>query len=205
MDLKQRKLTKSEWESIEMPVNANELEILKLISEGYHNVNIKYNKHDSLFTYLKIDYSECMEEYLYNKYFSDIIQKWFSEYNVNITIPIKSNINIKKADQIRLAKIDTNQNILINTPKKEKLVVKSGLDLDPEIEKETEQETELEVDEVNADLDADEIDTEKDLETEKDEDHELDEEVEYEEENLELNSVVKKELLRKIVFNLDSI
>ena len=114
MDLKQRKLTKSEWESIEIPVNVDENEILNLITNGYHNVNIKYNKHNSLFYYLKIDYSESMEEYLYNKYFYDIIQKWFNQYNVNIMISIKSNINIKKADQIRLSKIDINNSIFKN-------------------------------------------------------------------------------------------
>jgi len=79
MDLKQRKLTKSEWESIEIPVNGDESEILKLITEGYHNVNIKYNKHNSLFYYLKIDYSESMEEYLYNKYFYEKTQNWFNQ------------------------------------------------------------------------------------------------------------------------------
>ena len=114
MDLKQRKLTKSEWESIEIPVHINELEILKLISEGYNNVNIKYNKHNSLLTYLKIDYSVLMEEYLYNKYFSEYIKKWNKTYSIDIIINVKSNICIKKADQIRLSKIDSNINTLQN-------------------------------------------------------------------------------------------
>ena len=52
MDLNQRKLNKSEWESIESPVSEYEVEILKLIINGYHNVNIKYNKTKSLFSYL---------------------------------------------------------------------------------------------------------------------------------------------------------
>ena len=55
MDFKQRKLTKSEWESIEVPVSADEIEILNLINDGYSNVNIKYNKTNSLFTFLKIE------------------------------------------------------------------------------------------------------------------------------------------------------
>ena len=37
MDLKQRKLSKSEWESIEIPVSANENEILKLNLYLYQN------------------------------------------------------------------------------------------------------------------------------------------------------------------------
>ena len=44
MDLIQRKLSKSEWETIEVPVSPNEIEVLKLIMKGNANVNIKYNK-----------------------------------------------------------------------------------------------------------------------------------------------------------------
>ena len=75
MDLAQRKLNKSEWESIEIPVSQEEKEVLQLIMDGYSNVNIKYNKFNSLFTYLKIEYSEAMEDHLYNKYFSEKIKK----------------------------------------------------------------------------------------------------------------------------------
>jgi len=70
MDLNQRKLTKNEWETIETPVSEQEKEVLNLIIQGYNNVNIKYNRYLSLFQYLKIEYSESMEDYLYNKYFS---------------------------------------------------------------------------------------------------------------------------------------
>ena len=68
MDLNQRKLNKSEWDTIEVPVSKDETEILKLIINGFHDVNIKYNKTNSLFSYLKIDYNEAMEDYLFNKY-----------------------------------------------------------------------------------------------------------------------------------------
>ena len=54
MDLNQRKLTKSEWDSIEIPISENEKQILKMIIDGYSNVNIRINNHDSIFTYLKI-------------------------------------------------------------------------------------------------------------------------------------------------------
>ena len=70
MDLNQRKLTRSEWDSIEIPVSADEIEILRLIMNGYDNVSIKYNQHNSLFTFLKIEYSKQMEDYLYNKFFA---------------------------------------------------------------------------------------------------------------------------------------
>jgi hypothetical protein len=114
MDLKQRKLSKSEWESIEIPVSSSELDVLKLICSGYHNVNTKCNNNYSLFTFLKIEFSECMEEYLYKKFFSENINNWNQKYALDININIKSNINIKKADQIRLSKIDTNISLLQN-------------------------------------------------------------------------------------------
>jgi len=43
MDLIQRKLTKSEWNSIEIPVSTDEKRILELIKDGYTNVNIIRN------------------------------------------------------------------------------------------------------------------------------------------------------------------
>ncbi len=54
MDLKQIKLSKSEWDSIEIPVSGQEIEVLNLITKGYSDVNVKINKTDSLFTFLKI-------------------------------------------------------------------------------------------------------------------------------------------------------
>ena len=41
MDLKQRKLNRSEWNSIEVSVSNSEIEILNLIIRGYNDVNIK--------------------------------------------------------------------------------------------------------------------------------------------------------------------
>jgi hypothetical protein len=109
MDLKQRKLSKAEWDSMEILVSPDEIEILKLISNGYHDVNIKYNRNLSLFTYLKIEYSEKMEEYLYSKYFSEQINGLIKKYNINyIKINVDTKIVIKKADQIRLSKTDSN-------------------------------------------------------------------------------------------------
>ena len=68
MDLKQRKLNKSEWESIEISVSQSELDVLSLIINEYHNVSIRMNHNISIFGFLKIEYSEKMEDYLYNKY-----------------------------------------------------------------------------------------------------------------------------------------
>ena len=105
MDLNQQKLIKSEWESIEIPVSCDEIEVLNLIIKGYHNVNIKINNNDSIFTYLKIEYSEKMEDYLYNKYLREIVEEILINYKtINIKVEVVNDIQIKSADKIRLEK-----------------------------------------------------------------------------------------------------
>ena len=107
MDLNQRKLDKSEWDSIEVPVISEEKEILTLITNGYHNVNIKYNSNKSLICFLKIDYKENIEDYLFVKYFNDKIsniQKKYPPFAELFTVSIKGKPFINKADGIRIEK-----------------------------------------------------------------------------------------------------
>ena len=82
MDLKQQKLSKSEWESVEIPVSEDEAAILKLITSGFTDVNIKTNKTNSLIVFLKIEYSEQMEDFLYNRHFSRRISHLFKESRI---------------------------------------------------------------------------------------------------------------------------
>jgi hypothetical protein len=90
MDLKQIKLSKSEWDSIEIPVSDKEKEVLSLIMKGYDDVNLKINKTDSLFTYLKIEYNSEIEDHLFNRYFGDKIKELIKKYNI-------TNIKFEKA------------------------------------------------------------------------------------------------------------
>ena len=111
MDLHQTKLTKSEWDSIEVPVSQEEKDVLELIVEGFHTINIKKNKHNSLFGHLKIEYSAEMEDHLYNKYFTDIMKnlvKLYPDYAF-LQIAVNGRPTVKKADIIRIEK---------NTPEK---------------------------------------------------------------------------------------
>lgn len=130
MDLKQRKLSKSEWESIEISVSKSEQEVLHLITNGYSNVQIKYNKTDSIFTHLKIEYNAQLEEFLYIKFLGDRIKSLVQKYNIpfikfgsgtntkknqqNIStedntcyINVGTIVKLKSSDQIRLARLDT--------------------------------------------------------------------------------------------------
>ena len=69
MDLKQRKLSKSEWESIEIPVSKDENEVLQLITNGFSNVHLKINKTETRIIRLIVllYYGGILDEI--NKYF----------------------------------------------------------------------------------------------------------------------------------------
>uniref|UniRef100_A0A6C0B9N1 Uncharacterized protein n=1 Tax=viral metagenome TaxID=1070528 RepID=A0A6C0B9N1_9ZZZZ len=102
MDLKQLKLSKSEWQSIEVPASEDEKQILKLITQGYHNVNIRHNKNCSLFSYLKIEYSEVIEDYLYNKFFLPTVERIRNLASKEFASQVIANPVLKKADLIRI-------------------------------------------------------------------------------------------------------
>lgn len=96
MDLNQRKLNKSEWESIEVPVSANEHEVLEMITKGYHDINIKENNFNSIFTYLKIEYSELLEDYLFNKYLRPAIEEMIKKYKLDFIKFVKKETKKRK-------------------------------------------------------------------------------------------------------------
>jgi len=152
MDLNQRKLTKAEWESVEEPISQEEKKILRLIIDGYSNVNIHINYHLSLFGFLKIEYNEVMEDYLFNKYFLKKIETNLEKIEKNIDKNLlnllkeqkpNSNITIKKADSIRLQKnteeilekTDIYENVLLQNVEK---ILKYGIDSNESIIKQKE-------------------------------------------------------------------
>jgi len=110
MDLKQRKLNKSEWESIEVPVSESELSVLNLIVKGYHDVTTRINKNNSIFTFLKIEFSEKMEDYIYNRFLrkrADLIETKLKMIDTSYSImKIDVNIKLNSADKIRLERFD---------------------------------------------------------------------------------------------------
>lgn len=112
MDLSQSKLSKNEWNNTEIPVSDNEMVILKLITSGFHNVNIKINVNTSLLQIMKIDYNTEIECYLYKKYFendiNDMIKKYVKKSQIDIVeIPKKIN-SPKKVDLIRIQNMTSN-------------------------------------------------------------------------------------------------
>jgi len=103
MDLTQRKLNRDEWNSIEIKVDNNEVDILKMISDGYYNENIQYNYNTSIINFLKIPYNEGIEYLIFEKYFKNDIEKEIKKYELNFNIENNfKKVHAKKADTMRL-------------------------------------------------------------------------------------------------------
>ena len=110
MDLNQRKLTKSEWDSIEVPVSEQEKMVLNMIVNGYNDVNIRINLHNSILSFLKIEYSEKMEDHIFNKYLKGDVEKLVIKlkalYPDFTMAKIDATAKINSADKIRLDRND---------------------------------------------------------------------------------------------------
>lgn len=114
MDLTQRKLNKAEWNSIEIKVNNDEIDVLKMISDGYNNETIQFNYNTSLIDFLKVPYNEGIEYYIFEKYFKENIEKEIKKYELDFNIESSfKKINIKKIDTMRLKEKDKITNNLI--------------------------------------------------------------------------------------------
>jgi hypothetical protein len=118
MDLRQKRLTAEEWDALEVPVSKDELRILKLIHNGYDNVNIADNDTMSLINFIKIntDKIDSYHQFFYEKYFAPTTKKLFKKNNFVDTRKkgkLKK-ITIKKADQIRIKNSDKKINNIKN-------------------------------------------------------------------------------------------
>ena len=104
MDFSQGKLSKTEWESIELPENDQEKKILQMIVDGYTHPNISINKTESILSFLRMtstysdEYKNCIEVYIYNTYFKELVNK--HSIFKDIAEP-KTKLKLKQADKIR--------------------------------------------------------------------------------------------------------
>ena len=107
IDLYQKKLSKAEWDYMEIPESKDEVEILNLIKKGFSDVNIKYNSAKSIIGILKTSTTEEIMVFLFNKYFKKKIEEICSEYeytdyNCDEVIGKSKNLKIKKIDEMRI-------------------------------------------------------------------------------------------------------
>jgi hypothetical protein len=117
MDLTQKKLSKSEWVNIEVLVSESEKEILRMIIDGYNNVNIRSNSTLTLRTIMKLDPNiKHIDEYLYQEYYEKTIEEMKIKYNNVIDLTgdiIKSNtknnkkFKLKSSELIRINSINS--------------------------------------------------------------------------------------------------
>ena len=108
MEFSQGKLSKTEWESIEIPENEEEKKILQMIIDGYSCVSIHVNKTESIMSFLKLtstysdEYRNCIDVFIYNTYFKKIIDE--NPTFRTVDIQPKTNLKLKQKDVIRFDK-----------------------------------------------------------------------------------------------------
>ena len=83
VNLDQVKLTKSEWDSIEVPVSDAEKDVLKMIRDGYRDTNIRHNATLSLLGFLKLSNNESMELHLFVTFIMPEIKRLNETYEMD--------------------------------------------------------------------------------------------------------------------------
>lgn len=109
MDItKQTKLSKAEWESVEIPVPDNEKRILDLIISGFNDVNVKHNNNKSLLGVAKIEKSDNIESFFYTKFFKPVVTDIVKQVNNRLKPdnPILT-FNVKDVDSKKLKSADS--------------------------------------------------------------------------------------------------
>jgi hypothetical protein len=114
--LQQQKLLKSEWIGLERKINQNDLMVLKIVQNGYHDHNICHDFHNTISYLLKID-QNLDDSYIFNICFGKKFQKQCIKYNCKLFSDINTNTkkkNIKKSDSIRIDNTLKNQPEIID-------------------------------------------------------------------------------------------
>jgi hypothetical protein len=109
MDLQQTKLTKTEWNNTEIPVQEDEQFILQLIKDGFNDINIRINRNQSLLQTIKVENTPENEAFLYKKYLENDIKETIKKYgNIEYNPKIASSLKPpKKIDIIRIQNMDS--------------------------------------------------------------------------------------------------
>lgn len=114
----QVKLTGEEWNGVEIMEPEEEMRILKLIIEGFNDVNHVFNPHLSLMTRLKITATPEMEDYIFDEYFRKRVECAIARLDTMTTstdggsssgfkINAKSKKTLKKVDLMRIQNMNT--------------------------------------------------------------------------------------------------
>ena len=110
MDLTQRKLTRPEWNSIEKPVSADELRVIRLIQSGYEFVHIKRNTTSTIIQHLKVVDSDNIDIFIFTRYLQEQLIgaiKYSKKCPIKYSVVSEGKCNIRKSDLIRVSNTDT--------------------------------------------------------------------------------------------------
>ena len=108
MDSQQTRLTRQEWEGIEVPVSEDEKIILMLIKDGYHNLTIYHSYSQSLLAYLKIPPSDQSHSFMYDKYMKASADKCCKRLQIDaFHHSLRKGTTLKKADLFRVKNMET--------------------------------------------------------------------------------------------------
>ena len=116
----QVKLTSDEWNVIEIMEPETEMRILKLIIDGFHDVNYVFNLHMSLISRLKIAITPEIEDHLFHEYFKKRVERILGMMDVGahaaaatdsgvkkFEIRARSKNTMKKVDLMRIQNMNT--------------------------------------------------------------------------------------------------
>ena len=108
----QTKLTGEEWNGVEIMEPEEEMRILRLIIDGFHDVNRVFNPHLSLISRLKITMTPEMEDYLFDEYFKKRVERVMAlgagHFKSGVfEVKAKSKKTMKKVDLMRIQNMNT--------------------------------------------------------------------------------------------------
>ena len=99
--LQQTKLTKSEWDIIEKPLESDqERHILKMIHDGYEDPMIQYNPFMCIRAFLNI--SRTFDQYIFEQIFKEKIEKMNKNNVLELKVMDTKELKISKADRIKM-------------------------------------------------------------------------------------------------------
>jgi hypothetical protein len=109
MDFAQDKLTKSEWDGVEVPDSHEEQQIYQLIKEGFNDVNLVRNSSQTLMQYMKIAPSCEMHAHMHELYFKPHVDEMCEAFGLSeFETDTDKKRMVKKADLIRIQNTTSN-------------------------------------------------------------------------------------------------
>lgn len=113
MELSQSKLTKQEWDNLEIPVQGKEKDIINFIHNSIYDLLRSISKATTLMEFMKIN-DDNFHEYLYNKYYKKQINKLNNKYGISFVFKESKKFKIKRIDILKINNYDkkiTNKDI----------------------------------------------------------------------------------------------